>query len=95
MIFARILTTIAVLGLAFPASAQPEQLQEPEGEDSRMSVQSLVKDGWQIAGYASNCDARSTFILFRRPGENDLVQCLVGYDVTRTPRIFHNCYRLH
>lgn len=63
-------------------------------DESAGSIEELMKSGWQIAGYASNSDSRSTFILFKKPNENYLVQCLAGYDVTRSPRIFHNCYRL-
>jgi hypothetical protein len=63
-------------------------------DESAGTVEELLKGGWQIAGYASNSDNRSTFILFKNPGENYLVQCLVGYDVTRSPRTFENCYRL-
>ncbi len=67
------------------------------GEDpdkSAGSIEQLMKAGWQIAGYASNSDNRSTFILFKNPNETYLVQCLAGYDVTRSPRVFQNCYRL-
>lgn len=63
-------------------------------DESAGSIEELMKSGWQIAGYASNSDNRSTFILFKKPNENYLVQCLAGYDVTRSPRVFHNCYRL-
>lgn len=63
-------------------------------DESAGSIEELMKSGWQIAGYASNSDNRSTFILFKNPNENYLVQCLAGYDVTRSPRVFHNCYRL-
>lgn len=58
------------------------------------SISDLLKSGWEIAGYASNSDSRSTFILFKKPGETYFVQCLAGYDVTRSPRVFANCYRL-
>jgi hypothetical protein len=63
--------------------------EEPVG-----SIEHLLKSGWEVAGYASNSDNRSTFILFKKPGETYLVQCLTGYDVTREPRVFENCYRL-
>ncbi|MBY0559121.1 hypothetical protein [Hyphomicrobium sp.] len=63
-------------------------------DESAGSIEDLLKSGWEIAGYASNFDNRSTFILFKKPNENYLVQCLAGYDVTRSPRVFHNCYRL-
>lgn len=63
-------------------------------DESAGSIEDLLKSGWEIAGFASNFDNRSTFILFKKPNENYLVQCLAGYDVTRSPRVFHNCYRL-
>lgn len=59
-----------------------------------LSVEDALRDGWKVAGYASNSDNRSTFILFDKPGEHYLIQCLAGYDVTREPRVFRNCYEL-
>jgi hypothetical protein len=53
-----------------------------------------LKTGWQIAGYSQAFDNRSTFILFRQPDEIYLVQCRVGYDVTRTPSTYSICYKL-
>jgi hypothetical protein len=63
-------------------------------QESAGNIEQLLKSGWDVAGYASNSDNRSTFILFKKPGETYLVQCLTGYDVTREPRVFENCYRL-
>ena len=63
-------------------------------DDPAISIEDLLKAGWEIAGYASNLDSRTTFILFKKAGETSLVQCLVGYDVTRSPRVVRNCYRL-
>jgi hypothetical protein len=62
---------------------------EPAG-----SIEQLLKSGWEVAGYSSNSDNRSTFILFKNPAQSYLVQCLAGYDVTRSPRTFENCYKL-
>jgi hypothetical protein len=73
---------------AFPAKA------DAVSDESAGTIAQLLKSGWQIAGFASNFDNRSTFILFKNPGEPYLVQCLAGYDVTRSPRVFENCYRL-
>jgi hypothetical protein len=53
-----------------------------------------VKSGWQVAGFTSTFDNRSALILFRHPTETTLVPCLTGYDVTRTPRTYTNCFRL-
>lgn len=81
------LAAALALTLAMPASSAP-------GDESP-SIESLLKSGWQVAGYTSTLDERSAFILFRHPNEPYLVQCRSGYDVTRTPRVFSNCYELH
>jgi hypothetical protein len=62
--------------------------------EESISIETLLKGGWQIAGYASTFDTRSAFILFRHPSETYLVQCRASYDVTRTPPVTSNCYRL-
>ena len=49
-------------------------------------VDKLRAQGWEIAGYASGYDNRTSLILFRHSGVNVLVQCGILYDVTRTPR---------
>ena len=63
-------------------------------EDETIRSRALLKGGWQIAGYTSAFDERSAFILFKHPSESYLVQCRAGYDVTRQPREFSNCYKL-
>jgi len=83
--------TVAAAMLALAAAAHAEEAM-PDGEHP--TIEHLLKSGWQVAGYASNADTRSTFILFKHPTETYLVQCLAGYDVTREPRIFENCYLL-
>ena len=80
--------------LISPAVFTTAAVADAVSDESAGSIEELMKSGWQIAGYASNFDNRSTFILFKKPNENYLVQCLAGYDVTRSPRVFHNCYRL-
>jgi hypothetical protein len=62
--------------------------------DQSPSTEELLKTGWQIAGYSQAFDNRSTFILFRNPDQSYLVQCRVGYDVTRTPSAYSLCYKL-
>ena len=62
--------------------------------EETISIEALLKSGWQIAGYTSTLDDRSAFILFRHPDETYLVQCRASYDVTRTPAAHSNCYRL-
>jgi hypothetical protein len=66
----------------------------PPPAEEHLSIEELLKGGWQIAGFTSTFDNRSALILFHNPAETTLVQCLSGYDVTRTPRIYSNCYRL-
>jgi hypothetical protein len=62
--------------------------------DAPPTIEGLLADGWEIAGYASGYDNRTSLILFRHPGRNALVQCGVLYDVTRSPRTVVNCYEL-
>jgi hypothetical protein len=55
---------------------------------------SIARARWEIAGYASGYDNRTSLMLFRHQGVNALVQCGVLYDVTRNPRTIINCYEL-
>jgi len=66
----------------------------PSAAEDKPSIQELLRTGWQIAGYSQAFDNRSTFILFRNPDQPYLVQCRVGYDVTRTPSAYSLCYEL-
>ena len=78
----------AAIALAvLPAPAPAATSQGPAIED-------LLKGGWQVAGYSQAFDNRSTFILFRHPEQTYLVQCRVGYDVTRSPSVYAICYEL-
>ena len=61
--------------------------------DDPVSVEGLLKDGWEIAGYASNFEGRS-LILFKHKDKSYLAQCSVLYDVTRTNRVVTNCYEV-
>ena len=63
-------------------------------EEQPLTIGRLLGDGWEIAGYASGYDNRTSLILFRKPGVNALVQCSALYDVTRSPRTVVNCYEL-
>src|ERR1700747_2044632 len=53
--------------------------------ETPLTIDQLLAQGWQIAGYASGYDNRTSLILFRHPGANALVQCGILYDVTRVP----------
>ena len=83
---------VALAVCAF-ASTVPTLAQTPDSDD-RPTIESLLKDGWQVAGYTSAVDGYSAFILFRHPNQQHLVQCRAGYDVTREKRVQTNCYRL-
>jgi hypothetical protein len=58
------------------------------------SIERLLSEGWEIAGYASGYDNRTSLMLFRHAGTPALVQCGVLYDVTRSPHTIINCYEL-
>ena len=62
--------------------------------ETPLTIDQLLAQGWEIAGYASGYDNRTSLILFRHPGVNALVQCGILYDVTRVPRTVVNCYGL-
>jgi hypothetical protein len=63
-------------------------------DETPLTIGQLLAQGWEIAGYASGYDNRTSLMLFRHPGVNALVQCGVLYDVTRNPRTIINCYEL-
>jgi hypothetical protein len=54
--------------------------------ETPLTIDQLLAQGWEIAGYASGYDNRTSLILFRHPGVNALVQCGILYDVTRAQR---------
>ena len=54
----------------------------------------IAEDGLADCRVSQAFDNRSTFILFRNPAQSYLVQCRVGYDVTRTPSTYTLCYKL-
>jgi hypothetical protein len=60
-----------------------------------LTIERLLADEWEIAGYASGHDNRTSLILFRHLGQNALVQCGILFDVTRNPHAIINCYELH
>ena len=74
---------IAALGCGVAAAELPP-----------LTIAGLLADGWEIAGYASGYDNRTSLILFRHPGRNALVQCGILFDVTRNPHTIINCYEL-
>ena len=82
-----------LLSVAVALGIVPVLAQTPDSDD-RPTIESLLKDGWQIAGYTGADDGWSAFILLRHPNQQHLVQCHAGYDVTREKRVQTNCYKL-
>jgi len=62
--------------------------------EAPLTIEQLLAQGWEIAGYASGYDNRTSLILFRHAGTNALVQCGILFDVTRNPHTIINCYEL-
>ncbi|MFZ1148884.1 MAG: hypothetical protein WAR76_04020 [Xanthobacteraceae bacterium] len=79
---------LAVAAIMGPAASSLAVAEAP------LTIEQLLAQGWEIAGYASGYDNRTSLILFRHPGVNVLVQCGILYDVTRNPRTVVNCYEL-
>jgi len=77
------LTFATILAAAQVAAAEPP-----------LTIDKILADGWEIAGYASGYDNRTSLILFRHKDRNDLVQCGILFDVTRNPHTIINCYEL-
>ena len=80
--------------LGFGAAVLLATLLSAAAAEPPLTVEGLLADGWEIAGYASGYDNRTSLILFRHPGVNALVQCGVLFDVTRNPHTLINCYEL-
>jgi hypothetical protein len=75
---------ILVLAMAVPAGAQ---------QQSQTSIEKLLSNGWEVAGYISAWENRS-LILFKHKDHKYLVQCSVLIDVMRDPRVVTYCYEL-
>jgi hypothetical protein len=81
---ARGLASMLLQLLAFaPAAAQ----------QSSITIEKLLADGWEVAGYISAWENRS-LILFKHKEHKHLVQCSVLLDVMRNPRVVTYCYEL-
>jgi hypothetical protein len=76
----------AAVGL-MPASAMAQQ------QSASPSIEKLISDGWEIAGYISAWENRS-LILFRHKDQKYLVQCSVLIDVMRNPRVVTYCHEI-
>ena len=69
---------------AVPAAAQ---------QQSAVSIEKLLGDGWEIAGYVSAFENRS-LVLFKHKDHRYLVQCSILIDVMRNPRVVTYCYEI-
>ena len=75
-------------------NAQSARAQAQAQDGQAVTIEGLLKSGWQIAGFSDTADGWSAFILFRHPDQPYLVQCRAGYDVMREKRVRTNCYEL-
>jgi hypothetical protein len=78
------LAGLAILLFALPVSAQ----QQPA-----TSIEKLLSDGWEVAGYVAAWENRS-LVLFKHKDNHYLVQCSVLVDVMRNPRVVTYCYEV-
>lgn len=70
--------------VAAPAAAQ---------QQSATTVEKLLGEGWEVAGYVSAWENRS-LILFKHKDHKYLVQCSVLLDVMRKERVVTYCYEI-
>jgi hypothetical protein len=82
-----LITCAALLLLASSFAAGPAPAQQP------LTIEKLIADGWEVAGYVSAWENRS-LILFKHKDRKSLVQCSVLIDVTPDQRIVITCYEL-
>jgi hypothetical protein len=68
-------------------------LHERVAAQQALTIEKLLTEGWEIAGYIAVADNRS-LILFKHANIKSLVQCSVLIDVTRNPRVVTYCYEL-
>jgi hypothetical protein len=80
----------AALALVPSASLNPVAAQTPP----QITIEQLLTDGWEIAGYGALSFEGRTFILFKHKDHRYLVQCSILYDVLRTKRVVTNCYEV-
>ena len=66
----------------------PTAAQQPS-----LTIEKLLTDGWEVAGYVSAWENRS-LILFKHKEHRHLVQCSVLVDAMRSPRVLTYCYEL-
>jgi hypothetical protein len=79
---------VVAAALALLSAAGAARAAEPA-----LSIEALLRDGWEVAGYVAVSDNRS-LILFKHSVAKYLVQCSVLIDVMRHPRLVTYCYEL-
>ncbi len=79
---------LAVAILAVVACVHPSHSQQ-----SATTIEKLLTDGWEVAGYVSAWENRS-LLLFKHKDQRYLVQCSVLIDVMRIPRVVTYCYEI-
>ena len=85
---------IAIRAVAFSITLVLSGVLAPFSAADAITIETLLKSGWKVIGYAGTFDNRTSLILFQHTTEPYLVQCSTIHDVTRTPRTFLNCYEL-
>jgi len=85
----RVVLALVALAPLLPACAVPVAAQQ----QSAASIEKLLSDGWEIAGYVAAFENRS-LILFRHKEHRYLVQCSVLIDVMRNPRVVTYCHEI-
>ena len=77
---------VGVVLAALPLTAAAQQ-------PSPLTIEKLLADGWEVAGYIAAWENRS-LILFKHKDRHALMQCSVLIDVMRNPRVVTTCYEL-
>ena len=81
---------LAIAGLLSITRPAPVVAQQPSAP---ITVEKLLVEGWEVAGYIAVADNRS-LILFKHRDRRHLVQCSVLVDATRNPRVVTFCYEI-
>jgi hypothetical protein len=85
----RVVLALVALAPLLPFGMWPAVAQQ----QSAVSIEKVLSDGWEIAGYVAAFENRS-LILFRHKEHRYLVQCSVLIDVMRNPRVVTYCHEI-
>ena len=80
----RALSVLTVCIVALPVGAQ---------QQASTSIEKLLSEGWEVAGYISAFENRS-LVLFKHKEHKYLVQCSILIDVMRNPRVVTYCHEI-